>query len=127
MDSLKVCGIVIFALCVCLIFKNTKSEYSIFIKLIITISISLLSISVIYPVLNYINEITYNTNLEKYFPSLIKSLGIAIAVQITSDICKDVGEEALANRVSLFGRCEIVIICIPIIKELLSLCNQIME
>lgn len=127
MDSIKVCGIVICALCVLLMFKNLRSEYSLFIRIILTLGVSLITTALIYPILTYIGEISSGTALEKHLPSLIKALGIAISVQITADICKDAGEEAIATRIYLFGQAEILIISIPIIKNLLSLCGDIIK
>ena len=58
---------------------------------------------------------------------MIKALGVAVAVEITSDICKDAGENAIAERVSLFGRAEILILAIPMIKDLFSLCDNLLR
>ncbi len=126
MDNLKVYGIIICALCFCVIFKNFHSDYSLFIRLVVTIGVSIASLALIYPGLKYINEISSGTEIEKYIPTLMKSLGIAFAVQITADSCKDAGEEALTSRIYLFGQAEIFIICIPIIKNLFALCEKIL-
>jgi stage III sporulation protein AD len=93
----------------------------------VTVGVSISAISVLYPVLSYINQIASGTEIEKHIPSLIKALGIALAVQITADSCKDAGEETLASRVYLFGQAEILIISIPIIKSLLSLCGDLIK
>ena len=126
MDSLRVYGIIICALCVCVVFKNLHSEYSLLIRLCVTIGVSITAIVVLFPVLSYINEISSGTEIEKHIPSLIKALGIALAVQITADTCRDAGEEALASRVYLFGQAEILIISIPLLKELFALCARIL-
>ena len=39
-----------------MIFKNLKDEYSLFIRLLITIGVSVASISIFYPILKYIEE-----------------------------------------------------------------------
>ena len=127
MDNIKICGIVICSLCVLIMFKNMRSEYSLFVRIILTLGVSLVSLAIVYPILSYINEIAKGTPLEAYFPSLIKALGIAVSVQVTADICKDAGEEALASRIYLFGQAEILIISIPIMKNLLSLCSTILK
>lgn len=127
MENIKVCGIVLCALCVCIVFKNIKIEYSLFVRLVITVATTTLSLSVLYPVLVYINEISANTSVYKYLPTMIKALGVAVAVEITSDICKDAGENAIAERVSLFGRAEILILAIPMIKDLFSLCDSLLR
>ena len=127
MDSIKVCGIVICALSVLLMFKNLRSEYSLFIRIILTLGVAIVTTALIYPILSYVCEISSGTALEKHLPSLIKALGIAISVQITADICKDAGEDAIGSRIYLFGQAEILIISIPIIKSLLSLCGDLIK
>lgn len=127
MNELKACGIIICALIVCVVFKNLKSEYSLFIRIIITISVFSVSLGLIYPILNYISEIAKGTAIDTYLPILLKSMGIAFTVQITSDVCKDAGEGALAERVIFFGKSEILVISLPLVKSLFSLCEDLLK
>ena len=127
MENIKIYGIVISALCVCVLFKNMRPEYSLFIRLGVTVGVGIFTMAVINPVLAYINEISRGTQIEMHLPSLIKALGIACAVQITADVCKDAGEEALASRISLFGQAEILILSLPVIKSLFDLCLNVMR
>ena len=125
MDVLKVCGITICVLCICVIFNNIKNEYSLFLRLIITVGIGLLSLSVFHPILSFIRDISLNTQISPYIPVLTKSLGVAMMVQITSDICRDSGEGSIAQRVETVGKAEIILLCIPLIKDILKLCDEI--
>lgn len=127
MENIKVCGIVICALLVCIVFKNIKSEFSLFIRLAITIAITLISLAIFYPIISYIDTISKDTVMYKYIPILIKALGIALCVQITSEICKDAGESAIAERVNLFGKAQILVLSLPLIKNLLDLCSEIIN
>lgn len=127
MNEIKACGIILCALIVCVIFKKVKEEYSLFIRIVITACVFAVSISVLYPVFNYISEIGEGTTIQKYVPSLFKALGIAFTVQITSDVCKDAGENSLAERISFFGRAEILTISLPLIKNLFSLTQDILK
>lgn len=121
------CGIILCALIVCLIFKNLRSEYSLFIRIFITIFSSLASLSIFYPVFSFIDNISKNTVVYNYLPILMKSLGIAFAVQITADVCNDAQESSLANRIMLFGKAEILVLSLPLIKNLFSLCEGLIK
>ncbi len=125
MDIIKVCGVIICVLCICVIFKNLKSEYSLLIRLLLTVGTGLISLAVFYPILNFLSGIASGTKVQEYFPVLIKALGISLLVQITSDICNDSGETAIAHRVEMVGKAEILLLCIPLIKEILLLCEEI--
>ena len=126
MNEIKVCGIVLCSLVICIIFKKIKEEYSLFIRILITISVFVLSISILSPVLTYISEISKKTSMQKYVPTLFKALGISFSVQITSDVCKDAGENSLAERIAFFGRAEILIISLPLIKSLFTLIESLL-
>lgn len=126
MELIKVCGIILCVLCICVIFKNIKSEYSLFIRLLITVGTGIISLAVFFPILKFAEEIAMGTKISTYLPVLVKALGIAITVQITSDICKDSGEGAIAQRVEMLGKAEIIIISVPLIKNLLSICNELL-
>lgn len=125
MNEIKMCGLVLCALIICVVFKNLKSEYSLVIRIVITVGVSLASFIIIEPLLTFIDEISSNTAVNNYVPTLIKALGIALTVQITSDICRDAGESSLGERIELFGKVEILLISIPLIKNIFKLCESI--
>ena len=127
MNDLKLCGIVLCCIVILSVFKGIKSEYSLFIRIGITLLVSVLSIALFTPILEYIDEITKGTKLYAYLPSLIKILGIAIIAELTTDICVDAGENSIASKVSLFARAEILILTLPLIKELFKICQGLIE
>ncbi|MBO5092689.1 MAG: stage III sporulation AC/AD family protein [Clostridia bacterium] len=126
MNEIKMCGIILCALVVCVVFKNIRNEYSLYIRLAITAITSFTSLALFYPILSYIERISKNTAVYTYIPILIKALGIAFCVQITADACKDAGEGTLAERINLFGQAEIILISLPLIKNLFELCEKLL-
>ena len=127
MNELKACGLIICSLVVCIIFKNLKSEYSLFIRIIITLSVFGISICVFYPVLSYIEEITLNTQIYQFLPIILKTLGISFSVQITADICNDAQETSLAQGIIFFGQAQILAISIPLMKNLFQICEGLLK
>lgn len=127
MTEIKVCGIVLCALVVCVFFKNLRSEYSLFVRLTITALISMLTLAIAYPILSFVDEVTKNTTVYQYVPTLIKALGIAFCVQITSDICLDAGEGALSEKINIFGKVEIIVLSLPLIKTLFNLAEGLVK
>lgn len=57
---------------------------------------------------------------EPYFTLVLKSTGVGILTATTADICRDVGEGALAGKVEMAGRVAILLFCIPMMKQLFS-------
>lgn len=127
MSELKACGLILCSLIICVVFKSMKNEYSIFIRLAITVIVFALSLGIIYPVLTYIEEISRGTAIYEFIPTLFKALGIAFAVQITSDACKDAQESSLGERICFFGSAEILVLSLPLIKRLFQLCTDLVN
>ncbi len=127
MNELKACGLIICSLIICIIFKNLKSDYSLFIRIIITLSVFGISIGIFYPVLSYIEEITLNTYIYQFVPIILKALGISFSVQITADICKDAQETSLAQSILFLGQAQILVISIPLIKTLFQICEGLLK
>lgn len=127
MNEFKLCGIVICGIVLCSVFKSIKNEYSLFIRIGITTLVTILSLALFIPVLSYIDEITKNTKIHIYIPTLIKILGIAIISELTTDICIDANENGIATRVSLFAKAEILVLTLPLIKSLFEMCQGLLK
>lgn len=78
-------------------------------------------------VVDVINEMTEIANSVQFtnLDSLFKAVGISIVGQIMADVCSDYGQTSLANTVTLAGRFAIVIISLPLFKELLSIALEL--
>ncbi len=127
MNDIKMCGIILSALVVCIVFKNLRSEYTIFVRIGITCLSTIATLAIFYPVFSFIDEISKNTVVYNYLPILFKALGIAFLVQITADVCNDAQETSLANRIILFGKAEILVISLPLMKSLFVLCENLVK
>lgn len=62
----------------------------------------------------------------KYFFILAKALGVALLVETVADICRDTGEETIAARLLFFGKVEILLLSVPLMRELLALMQEVM-
>ena len=127
MGELKACGIVLCALIVCIVFKNLKSDYSLLVRIVVTVSVFSVSLSLIYPVLSYIEKISSNSEIYKYMPTLMKALGVAFVVEITADICNDAQESTLADRITFLGKAEILVLSLPLLKSLFELSEGLLK
>lgn len=57
---------------------------------------------------------------EIYLP-VIKAVGIAVIVHITSQVCRDAGEGALGSKLELAGTIAAIAACIPLMQQVFTL------
>ena len=102
-------------------FTSGKSEYGIYISIVLGLLIfaSLLGkISLIKEVLNEINSVAGADN--DYWKTLWKILGITYAAEFSSAICKDAGYQAIALQIEVFAKITILVLSLPVLSALLQ-------
>lgn len=123
---IKYCGIALCALAAVLILKGQKSEFSGMVTLAAAVLLFGVAAAEIYPTLKLVNESISGTGFEGYMSTLVKALGITLAVQFSSELCRDAGETSIASKLELVGKAEILLLCLPLINELISLAAGLM-
>ena len=77
--------------------------------------------SKISDVISLLNSLVNKSSINgKFIALLIKITGIAILTEFAVSICKDSGENAIANKIDIGGKVMIVTVSIPIISSLLE-------
>ena len=57
---------------------------------------------------------------------LLSAIGIAILTQTVSEICRDCKEGTVAGYVELAGRIEILLLCLPLLAEILDVVEDLL-
>ena len=119
-DIFAVCGIGIFALFSIVIIRELKKEYTPAILLTVCILFSLYILPKINESLEFVRELSIyleNTHADK----ILRALGITYFTCTASDLCKSAGEPTVGNYIELAGRIELLLLCIPLFRELTEL------
>lgn len=127
MDIFISLGLIIIAVITATILKSQNSEYRIVFIIAVSIAILFSVISEISPIFEEIFEICTSAKLNNtYIVALIKSLGICYITEFASETCKDAGELSLSSKAQLCGRVSIVIIALPLVKEILDVAISVL-
>lgn len=121
MEILGIVGIAILTVVLSFIFKELKQEYAVFIIIIGGIIITMWGFVKIYPVIDYVQDLTGMGDLSEYFTVILKALGISFIVQIASDICRDFGQASLAGKVEFAGKASILIVVLPVLRSVIDM------
>jgi len=95
-------------------------------SLAIVVALIGIALSVFLPVIEYINFLAEEYSV-KYVSVLWKSLAVSMLTATASDICRASDEHAIADKVELLGKCELLVIALPLIRELTELIVEISE
>lgn len=121
MDIIKIIGIGFITLIITIVLKEYKKEYAIYAVLIGGAIIIFYSMDTIKSIINFINELSDNPSYNTQFiPLLLKITGISILTEYAVSICKDSGENSIANKIDFGGKILVISLSIPVISETLE-------
>ena len=121
MEITKVIGIGFLTLIATIILKEYRKEYAIYSVLIGGAIIIFYSMGTIRSIISFINEISVNSSYSNSFITLLlKITGISILTEYAVSICKDSGENSIANKIDFGGKIIVISLSIPIISTTLQ-------
>ncbi|MCR5708623.1 MAG: stage III sporulation AC/AD family protein [Ruminococcus sp.] len=102
-------------------------EQSLFISLAACVAVTGALFGMLTPVLGDIRDIFLDSGLpESYISLVFKATAICLITQITSDLCRDSGENAIASAAELWGRGAVTFISLPLVRTLISRITEIL-
>lgn len=121
MDIIKIIGIGLIAVIIIVIVRQYKPEFTLYISLLAGAIILFLVMDKLSEIIDLLESLSNKTSINNEFLKLlIKITGIAFLTEFAVSICKDTGENAIANKVDMGGKIIIVSMSIPIISSLLE-------
>ncbi len=127
MDIVKVVGVGFVAALISNILKEYKKEYAIYALLVGCMIIFLYSLDTLKQIVVFIKKFNQiNVSNIPFLEVLLKTTGIAILVEYSVSICKDLGENSIANKIDFGGKLIIISLTIPVISESLNTLLKIM-
>lgn len=120
-DITAVSGFCIAGAVLAVLIKQYCKEQSMMITLGVCIMVFAGAVSIISPLLDRLSVLFTESGLdENYILIVFKATAICFITQITSDLCRDSGESAIASAMELWGRISITLISLPLIESVIS-------
>ena len=79
------------------------------------------------PVIAWVGDLCEGQGVSDMASLMIKGLGVAMLTQFCADLCRQSGEAPLANSVELAGKAELLLLCLPMLRDLIELAQGMLE
>lgn len=119
---IKVVGIVLTALIINIVLKNYSKEFTFLINIVCTIIIFSLISKDLKGIVDRLTSISNEISvLLPYIKIMLKILGISMIAQLLSDLCRDNGENTLANQTELSAKIIILVTALPLFTTIMDI------
>ena len=119
---IKVVRIVLTALIINIVLKNYSKEFTFLINIVCTIIIFTLISKDLKGIVDRLTSISNEISvLLPYIKIMLKILGISMIAQLLSDLCRDNGENTLANQTELSAKIIILVTALPLFTTIMDI------
>ena len=119
---IKVVGIVLTALIINIVLKDYSKEFTFLINIVCTIIIFTLISKDLKGIVDRLTSISNEISvLLPYIKIMLKILGISMIAQLLSDLCRDNGENTLANQTELSAKIIILVTALPLFTTIMDI------
>lgn len=119
---IKVVGIVLTALIINIVLKNYSKEFTFLINIVCTIIIFTLISKDLKGIVDRLTSVSNEISvLLPYIKIMLKILGISMIAQLLSDLCRDNGENTLANQTELSAKIIILVTALPLFTTIMDI------
>ena len=127
----KLLGGAIICVLVTLILKKESPDSALVLRMVAGVGLAVVCVGAMTPVIEYVREIGESLGAGDTVSSvasvLLKALGVSLLTHICATVCRDSGEGSVAYYVELGGKIEIVILSLPLVKEIIDMALELIE
>lgn len=125
---MQIIGISICGLLLTVLLRDYNKTISIVVMLATAIAIFLLVLDGLSGVFTYIAEISSGAeSTAEYIKLMMKVLGITLISQFAADMCRDAGENTLANQTETAAKIIVVLMVLPLFEAVLNIITGLLE
>ena len=122
MDIYKIVALSIVAVLLITILKSAKKDdFALIVTIITAVILFTLVLLKLESIVSLLESLVQKSGINmEYLTLLLKVTGISYVIELTTNICKDAGNSAIASKVEMLGKISIVVLTIPILTSVIS-------
>lgn len=127
MQSWQIFGVGLLAAVATVVVKQMRADLAVTVRLAGSVVLLGAVVAMSAPIYSYLSALISRTASGQYAEVLIKALGVALLTHLGAEICRDCGESGIATAVELAGKCEILLLSLPLVSSILSSAAELLN
>ncbi len=126
MGVLQLSGAALLSAFLVLVLRELRAPLALPLRVLAVLLLFGTALALCAPVLRRIEMLFSFAGAADYASVLLRAAGIAVLSELTASLCRELGEGGIAGGVLFFGKLEILVLCLPLVDEILSLAKEML-
>ena len=127
MGIVQIAGLALLCVALILCLKEMRASLAFPARLAAAILLFGAALALYIPVLERIRALFSLSGAVDFATPILSAAGIALICELTASFCRDLGENTVANGVLLFGKLEILVLCLPHVDDVLEIAKELLK
>ena len=124
---LKATAGLLTALIFWIVLSKQSRDYSVLLTLAVCAMVVTISLGLLQPIIQFLQKLQSMVDLDNDLLSIVlKIVGIGLITELSTLICKDVGNESMGKALQILSTATVLWLSIPVFEKLLSLLDKIL-
>ena len=124
---LKATAGLLTALIFWIVLSKQSRDYSVLLTLAVCAMVVTISLGLLQPIIQFLQKLQSMVDLDNDLLSIVlKIVGIGLITELSTLICKDVGNESMGKSLQILSTATVLWLSIPVFEKLLSLLDKIL-
>ena len=120
LDTLRICAAALVAAICFSVVRRVNSNFDIPMRLTAAVVFFGVVLGIAAPIFSYVSELVAASELVRWQGILFGAIGVALLSHTTAELCRECGEASIAGFVELAGKTEILLLCLPLVREIIE-------
>ncbi len=127
MDHGRICALAILGTVALTVLRKWNAELLPLARVAVAVMLAFGGLVLLAPTVSYLKDLSEKTGISGYVAPLFKALAVALLTHLCAELCRENGESGVANGVELAGQLEILLLCLPLISEILEVAERLLS
>ena len=127
MNVFAICAFALLAVFLTVTLKQMEPRFGGMVVTAAGIVFWLFAIKELLPVVQTLVGLTQTSDFSDSFAALFRALGLALVISFCAGVCRDLGENGLAEKVEFCGKTAILALALPSLRSLLSVIASLLS
>jgi stage III sporulation protein AD len=127
MDHGRICALAILGAVALTVLRKWNADLLPLARVAVAVMLALGGLVLLAPTVNYLKDLAEKTEISGYTAPLFKALAVALLTHLCAELCRESGEGGVADGVELAGQLEILLLCLPLINEILEVAGRLLS
>ena len=126
MGAVELSGVALLSVMMILLLREWRPTMAVPLRLGVVLLLTVAAVGLFEPVVSRVRALLSFAPEGALTAPLLRAAGVALISELSASFCRDLGENSVAEGVLLFGRLEILVLCLPLVDALIDIAGELL-